>query len=109
VPNFAPIGQQLRMYDDFFQDKDSGRPILDFQILEILTVGTLKRDRLHCRANFRPSRSNRARDMASFRFYKMATGAILDFKKEHISKGRQDQESRIASLCQILSKSVKLR
>ena len=43
--------------------------ILDFQILYILTVGTLKMAKLHYRAKFRLSRSNRGRDMAIFRFF----------------------------------------
>jgi len=37
--------------------------ILDFQIFEILTVGTV---------------TNRCEDMATFRFFKMADAAILD-------------------------------
>jgi len=37
----------LRRYNDFFIFQDGGRPILDFEILETLTVGTLKRAKLH--------------------------------------------------------------
>jgi len=60
-----------------FYFQDGGRPILHFQILELLTVGTLKKAKLHYRAKFRRSRSNRARDMwiLFFRFSKMAAAA----------------------------------
>ena len=53
--------------------------ILDFWILEILTVVKLKRVELRRRAKFRRNRSNRGRDMAIFRVFKMAAAAILDF------------------------------
>ena len=53
--------------------------ILDFRNFNFLTVGTLKRIELHQHAKFRPNRLNRGRDMAIFRFFKMAAAAILDF------------------------------
>ena len=34
---------------------------------------------MHHRAKFREGRSNRSRDMADFRFFKMEAAAILDF------------------------------
>jgi len=52
---------------------------LDFEIFEILTVGTLKRMKLcHC-VKFRRNRSNCGRDIAIFRFSKMAAADTLDF------------------------------
>jgi len=68
----------LHRYDDFLFLR-GGRPILDFQILEILTVGKLKRAKLCQHAKFRRSRSNHAQNMAIFRFSKMAAAAIMDF------------------------------
>jgi len=40
----------------------------------------VKRVKLRQRAKFRGDRFNRRRDMAIFRFFKMATAAILDFQ-----------------------------
>jgi len=53
--------------------------ILDFQILEIVTVGTLNMAKLHQCAKFSRNRSNGVRDMVIFGFSKMAAAAILDF------------------------------
>ena len=53
--------------------------ILDFQKLEISTSGPIRRPDLRHRAKFREGRSNHSRDMADFRFFKMAAAAILDF------------------------------
>jgi len=52
--------------------------ILDFRNFNFLTVGTVKRVELHQHAKFRHNRLNRGRDMAIFRFFKMAAAAILD-------------------------------
>ena len=41
-------------------------------------VGTLRRAKLHHRVEFRRNQSNRGRDIAIFRFFKMAAAAILD-------------------------------
>jgi len=38
---------------------------------------------LRHRAKFRRNRSNRGRDMAIFRFFKMAAAAIFDFNVGH--------------------------
>jgi len=54
--------------------------ILDFEIFEILTVGTLTRAKLHHRAKFRGDPSSRCCDFAIFRFFKTAIAAILDFQ-----------------------------
>jgi len=59
--------------------KIAAAAILDIQILEILTVGTLKRAKLRQRATFLRNRSNRGRNMTIFRFSNMASAAILDF------------------------------
>jgi len=53
--------------------------MLDFENFKILTVGAVKRVELHHLAKFRQDRSKRGRDMAIFRFFKMAAAAILDF------------------------------
>ena len=69
--------------------------ILDFRNFNFLTVGTVKRVELHQHAKFRQNRLNRGRDMAIFRFFKMATAAILDLasllktlKSDKMSPGR---------------------
>ena len=49
------------------------------KIDKFLTVGTLKRAELRRRAKFGRNRSKRGRDMAIFRFFKMAAAAILIF------------------------------
>ena len=64
---------------------------------------------MHHRAKLRQNRLNRGRDMAIFQFFKMVAAAILDFLKFQIFNGRGGQEGRIASLCQISSKSAQLR
>ena len=61
---------------------------------------------LRRRAKFGRNRSNCGRDMAIFRFFKMAAAAILDFLKLQIFNGRTAQEGRNASPRQIWSKSV---
>jgi len=55
--------------------------ILDFRDFTFLTVETvvLKRVELYPRAKFRKNRSNCGRDMAVFRFFKVAVAASLDF------------------------------
>jgi len=53
--------------------------ILIFKFLKFLTVGRLKSAELCRRAKFGRNRSNCSRDMAIFRFFKMAAAAILDF------------------------------
>ena len=51
----------------------------DFKMFYILTIWTVKKNELrHC-AKFCRNHSNHGVDMAIFRFFKMATAAILDF------------------------------
>jgi len=64
---------------------------LDFWNLNFLTVGTVKRVKQHHGAKFRRNRLNRGRDMAIFRFYKMAAAAILYFKNVTNFNGRNGQ------------------
>jgi len=45
---------------------------LDFYNFKFLTVETVKGVELRLQAKFRQDRSNRGRDMAIFRFFKMA-------------------------------------
>ena len=52
---------------------------MDFQKLEISTSDLVSRPNMRHRAKFREDQSNRSRDMADFRFSKMAAAAILDF------------------------------
>jgi len=108
MPNFVPIGQTVAEVWRFLYFQDGGRPILDFQILEILTVGTLERAKLHYRAKFRWSRSNSARDMTIFRFSKMAAAAILHFWIFQISNSRKDH-AVLHHCAKLSSKSFKLR
>ena len=49
--------------------KMAAAAILDFQMLSILTVGTLKMAKLRRHAKFCRNRSNRGRDMEIFRFF----------------------------------------
>jgi len=70
-------GQTLAIFRFF---KTAAAAILDFQIFEILTVGTLNMAKLRQCAKFCRNRSNRVRDMVIFRFSKMAATAILDFQ-----------------------------
>ena len=52
---------------------------LDFQNFNFSTVRTVKRVELHHYAQFCRNRTNRGRDIAIFRFFKMVAAAILDF------------------------------
>ena len=71
---------KARRYVSFRFFKMAGAAILDFWNFKFLTVGTVKRIKLHLRAKFRWNRPNRGRDIAIYRFFKMAAAAILDFK-----------------------------
>jgi len=71
MPNFVAIDKtvaEIWPFFDFF-----------FQNVEILGAGRLKTAKMRHRAKFRGDRLNRCRDMAIFRFLKMAAAAILDF------------------------------
>ena len=52
---------------------------MDIQDFKFLMVGRLKSGHLRLLAKFRRNQSFRGRDMAIFRFSKMAAAAILDF------------------------------
>jgi len=80
--------------------------ILDFWNFKFLTFGAVKNVELHQHAKFRQNRWNRGRDMAIFKFFKMAAAAILDFWNIKLLTGRDGQECRTASACQISSKSL---
>jgi len=51
----------------------------DFHNFNFPTVRTVKRVELHHYAKFCGNRSNRGRDMAIFRIFKMADAAMSDF------------------------------
>ena len=66
-------------YGDFSIFKDGVRRHVGFSNFKFLTVGRLKMAELHRRAKFGRNRSKCGRDMAIFRFLKVAAAAILDF------------------------------
>jgi len=70
-----------------------------FKFLKFLTVGRLKRAELRRLAKFGQNRSNRGRDMAIFRFFKMPAATILDFSNFKFFNGRTAEEGRTASPC----------
>jgi len=75
---FCGDGQHVAGIWRFFQD--GGRSHLEFFKLEIfLKVGHVRRVELRHRAKFHSNRSNSCRDIAVYRFLKMAAAAILDF------------------------------
>ena len=53
--------------------------MLKNSLLSYVTVRAVKRVELHHCAKFRQNLLNRGRDMAVFRFFKLAAAAILDF------------------------------
>ena len=69
--------------------------------LKFVTGQTVTRAELRHRAKFRQNQSNRGRDMAIFQ-----DGGLrrLGFLKFQIFNGRDGQEGRTTSTCQILSK-----
>jgi len=54
--------------------------MLNFTNFKVLTVGTVKTVELSHHAKFRWNRPKRGRDIAIYRFFKMAAAAILYFK-----------------------------
>ena len=60
---------------------EAAAAILDFRNFKFLTVGAVRRVEMLQRAKFRQNRLNRGRDMAFFRFFKLAAAAILDVEK----------------------------
>ena len=69
----------------------------------------LERAELRRHAKFGRNRSNRGRDMVIFRFFKMASGAMLDFSSfKFITVGRL-KRADLRRRAKFLSKSVKPR
>ena len=66
VPNFASTGQAVGHFSIF---KMAAAVFLNFQNLEILVAGTVKRIKQRHLAKFRINRSNRCWDMVIFRFF----------------------------------------
>jgi len=64
---------------DFSIFQDVGRHHLGISKFGFLTVRRVKRSNVHRSAKLRDERPNHCLDMAIFRFFKMATAAILDF------------------------------
>jgi len=72
--------------------QDGVRRHLEFLKFDIFNSrGRLERVQSRCHAKFGRNRSNCGRDMASFRFFKMAATAILDFQKFETFNGRTAQ------------------
>jgi len=59
--------------------QDGRRRHLDFLNFKFLTVGALKRAKLHHHVTFRRNRSNRGRDMLIFSIFKDGGRRHLDF------------------------------
>jgi len=76
----------LPRYGDISIFKDGVRRHVGFLKFEILTLGGLKRVELRHRSKVGRNWSNCGRD-GDFRFFKMATAAILDFSKFKFSRG----------------------
>ena len=92
----------------FYFFKMAAAAIFDVRNLKIITVGTVKRAKLRHRAKFHADQSNRCGGMTIFYFSKWRPHqrGLLDFWNFN---SRETQKGQAASLCQILSKSVKLR
>ena len=79
--------------------------IMDFLKFQFLTIGTVNRVELHHRAKFRQNRSYCGRDMAIFRFFKMApppswifkiltAGTVKGFEMHQRAKFRENRLNR---------------
>ena len=73
------------------------------------TVRTVKWVELHLYAKLCWKRFNRGRDIAIFRYFRMAAAVILDFRNLNFLNSRDGREGQTASLCQISSKLRQLR
>jgi len=82
---------------------------LDFQNFYFSTVCTVKMVELHHYAKFCRNCFNRGRDIAIFRYFKMAAAAIFGFSKFKFFNGWNSQEGQTVSRCQISSKSFEPR
>ena len=92
MPYFGEIAQnaaEIWRFFNFLRWRPSA--ILDFQKLEISTSGPIRRPNMRHRTKFGEGWSNHSRDMADFRFFKMAAAAILKNRKSAISLEWFDQ------------------
>ena len=87
--------------------KIAAAAILDFQILEILTVGTLNRAKLPHLAKFLWNLSNRSRYNCDFSIFQDGGRRHLWFLNFADFNGRNAHDGQTAPQRQILSKSVK--
>ena len=102
MTNFVDIAQTAAEIWPFYDFQDGSVDLQNFKFL------TVKRFEMHHHAKLRQNRLNRCRDMAIFRFFKMAAAAILDFrnfkflmvgtinrvKLHHRAKFRQNRSNR---------------
>ena len=75
--------------------------ILDFKNFKFLTLGAVMRVELRHHTKFSWNRPKRGRNIAIYRFFKMAAAAILDFKIWKNFNGRNGQDGRTTSPRQI--------
>ena len=93
-------------YDDFSIFQNGGRRHVVFLKLQISNCGMHHKCRMRHHAKFRGDPSNRCRDI-SILFFSDEGSHHLGSLKFYIFNDRKGQEGRNASLCQILSKSLK--
>ena len=79
MPNIVVIRQTVVDISRIWIFQDGGSHHLGFLNFKFLTMGTVKRVELHQCAKFSQNRSNRGRDMAIFRFFKMAAVRHVGF------------------------------
>jgi len=78
--SLSKLVKWLQRYSNFFIFQDGGCAVLNFEILEILTVDRLRRSRCIIKPNYFQNRSNVCRDMAIFpHFFKMEPFCHLQF------------------------------
>ena len=99
MPIAQTIAEKISGFLDFFSE---------WQPPKFGTARTVKRVELRHRAKFRQNRLNRGRDMAIFNFQNGGR-RHLGFWKLQISNCETCHECRIASPCQISSKSLQPR
>jgi len=79
VPDFVEIAQTTAEICQFTIFQYGGRRHLEFSKFQNFNGRNGQQVDLHQHAKFRQNRLNRGRDMAIFRFFKMAAAAILNF------------------------------
>ena len=98
MPNFVQIASTVVEISQFFQFyKMAAAAISDFRNLKLLTVRMVKRVKLHHCAKFRRNCLNCSRDIAIFRFLKMAA-AILDFYNLKFLMFERSRESNCVTM-----------